>query len=62
MIQVCKGPNSLLKTRKCMTRPILKKKKSKEILNTTVNEEAISFNFILSNPTVTFCAQLLNHV
>lgn len=38
------------------------KKKSKEILNTTVNEEVISFNFILSNPTVTFCAQLLNHV
>lgn len=52
----------IVKDQKMYDKTHTKKKKSKEILNTTVNEEAISFNFILSNPTVTFCAQLLNHV
>lgn len=52
----------IVKDQKMYDKTYILKKRSKEILNTTVNEEVISFNFILSNPTVTFCAQLLNHV
>ena len=52
----------IVKDQKMYDKTHIKKKKSKEILNITVNEEVLSFNFILSNPTVTFCAQLLNHV